>query len=208
MESGACGQCDVKLASDDQVMSKDKNTESGDWRNEKPLNEALLKHFIEEDSVVRAYVRAVTRGHRETDDVIQDVWRVACMKISEYDPDRPFRSWVMGITRLQLLKWRQNLARSREVLAPDVIDLLADTAETHCEELDMRSHYLRDCLKLMPSHSRVVMQMKYFRDMKIEEIARGVKKTAAAVEMILVRSRRSLRACIEGKLQAEGRVTV
>jgi RNA polymerase sigma-70 factor (ECF subfamily) len=189
-------------------MNEDKHAESGDRPNGKPFNEALLKHFIEEDSVVRAYVRSVTRGHRETDDVIQDVWRVACMKISEYDPNRPFRRWVMGITRLQLLKWRQHLARSREVLAPDVIDLLADTAETHYEELDMRSHYLRDCLKLLPSHSRVVMQMKYFLDMKIEDIAREVKKTTAAVEMILVRARRSLRACIEGKLQAEGGVTV
>jgi len=57
-------------------MSEDKNAESGDMPNGKPFNEALLKHFIEEDSVVRAYVRSVTRGHRETDDVIQAGCRV------------------------------------------------------------------------------------------------------------------------------------
>lgn len=171
------------------------------------LDEDLLRHFIEEDSAVRSYVMAVTRGHQDTDDVIQDVWRVACLKIAEYDSGRPFRSWVMGITRLQLLKWRQALARSREILAPDLIELLADTAETQREELDLRSQYLRDCLARLPVYGRGILQMKYFRDMKIEAIAARLKKNTAAIEMTLVRLRRSLRVCIEGKLRDDGKVT-
>lgn len=187
-------------------MSEAKNVKSSGWMAGGPVNEDLLKHFIEEDSVVRAYVHSITCGHRETEDVIQDVWRITCQKIGDYDRNRPFRSWVMGITRLELLKWRQKLARSREVLAPDVMDLLADTAEEYREEIDMRSQYLRDCLAHLPAHSKDIMQMKYFRTMKIEEIARRIKKKTAAVEMALVRVRRSLRACIEEKLRANSEV--
>ena len=164
-------------------------------------NESLLRHYIEEDSVVRAYVYSVTRGHRDTEDVIQEVWQVACVKIGDYDRTRPFRGWVMGITRLELMKWRQKMARSRIILAPDLVEMLADTAETHREELDMRSHYLRECIALLPENSRRILQMKYFRAMKIEAIATHVKKNIAAVEMSLVRIRRSLRVCIEGKIQ-------
>ena len=182
------------------MVNEAKQTKADAATDEGFVNEALLKHFIEEDSVVRAYVYSVTCGHRETDDVIQDVWQVACLKIADYDRSKPFRSWVMGITRLQLLKWRQSLARSREVLAPDVIELLADTAEEYREEIDSRSQYLRDCLALLPTHSKDIMHMKYFRGMKIDDIAKRIKKNTAAVEMILVRTRRSLRICIEGKL--------
>lgn len=189
-------------------MSEANNAQSGDGLSPGSINETLIRRFVEEDGAVRAYVRSVARGHRETEDVIQEVWRVVCMKIADYDPNRPFRRWVMGITRLQLLKWRQSLARSREVLAPDVIDLLADAAETHGEELDRRSHYLQDCLARLPAHTQVVMQMKYFRDMKIEDIAVRVKKTVAAVEMTLVRARRALRTCIEEKVRASSEVPI
>jgi RNA polymerase sigma-70 factor (ECF subfamily) len=164
--------------------------------------DALLRHVVAEDGVVRAYVYSVTRGHRETEDVIQEVWRVACQKIADFDDSRPFRPWILGITRLQLLKWRQALARSREVLAPDILDLLAETAETCREELDLRGQYLRECLKQMPGSGRRILHMKYFDGMKIAAIAVKLRKSVAAVEMALVRLRRVLRTCVDGALRA------
>ncbi len=163
--------------------------------------DALLRHVVAEDSVVRAYVYSVTRGHRETEDVIQEVWRVACVKMPEYDDSRPFRPWILGITRMQLLKWRQSQARSREVLAPDVIEMLADTAETCRDELDLRGQHLRECLRRMPASGRRILHMKYFEEMKIAEIATRIRKSVAAVEMALVRLRRMLRTCVDGELK-------
>jgi len=164
--------------------------------------DALLRHVVAEDAVVRAYVYSVTRGHRETEDVIQEVWRVACQKIGDFDDSRPFRPWILGITRLQLLKWRQSQARSREVLAPDVLDLLAETAETCREELDLRGQYLRECLKRLPDNGRRILQMKYFDEMKIGDVAARLRKSVAAVEMALVRLRRMLRTCVDAAMKA------
>lgn len=166
------------------------------------VDEKLIRRVVEEDSVVRAYVYAATRGHRETQDVIQEVWRVACRKIADYDESRPFRSWVLGIARLQVLKWRQGLARSHEILAPDVLDLLAETAATEHDELDLRDQYLRDCLGEMPPLGRQILRMKYFDGFKSAVIAENLKKSVAAVDMTLVRLRRGLRDCIEQKLTA------
>ncbi len=171
------------------------------------LTDELIRHFIEEDAVIRAYVRSVTHGHRETDDVIQEIWQVACRKISEYDTSRPFRGWIMGIARIKLLQWRQSLARSREVLDPDVIESLATKAEEHCAELDLRSKFLRECIQELPAHGRNILQLKYFDGMKIADIASRTKRQTGAIEMALTRFRRILRACIEDHLQAEGRQT-
>jgi len=166
------------------------------------VDEKLIRRVVEEDSVVRAYVYAATRGHRETQDVIQEVWRVACRKIADYDESRPFRSWVLGIARLQVLKWRQGLARSHEILAPDVLDLLAETAATEREEIDLRSQYLLDCLGEVPAPGFKILHMKYFDGLKSAVIAGQVKKSVAAVDMALVRLRRSLRDCVERKVAA------
>jgi RNA polymerase sigma-70 factor len=169
------------------------------------FTDELIRHFVEEDAAVRAYVRSVTRGHRETDDVIQEIWQVACRKITEYDTSRPFRGWIMGITRIMLLQWRQSLARSREFLDPDVIESLADHAEEHSSELDLRSQYLQECLKKLPARGRNILQLKYFYGMKGTAIAAKLKSNAGAIEMAITRLRRLLRECIEGHLQTEGK---
>ena len=91
--------------------------------------EQLLRHFVEEDAVLRSYIHASTRNHQDADDVIQDIWRILATKLDQYDDSRPFRPWAMGVARLQVLKWRQSKARSREILSEEVMDLLAATAD-------------------------------------------------------------------------------
>lgn len=164
------------------------------------INDNVLRHVISEDAVVRAYVYAATRGHRDTDDAIQEVWQVVCRKIGEYDSSRSFRAWVLGITRLQVLKWRQAQARSRLLFDPDVLELLADTAAEELRELDHRSQFLRDCLSMLPPDGRRLLHRKYADGMTIAAIAGQMKKSVGALEMALVRLRRALRACIEGKM--------
>ena len=41
-----------------------------DDQKHRAVDETLIRRVVEEDSVVRAYVYAATRGHRETQDVI------------------------------------------------------------------------------------------------------------------------------------------
>lgn len=176
------------------------NEQEMDSLDKGSVNDIVLRHVIAEDAVVRAYVYASTRGHRDTEDVIQEVWQVVCRKIGDYDPSRSFRAWVLGITRLQVLKWRQAQARSRLLFDPEVLELLADTAEEECEELDHRSQFLRDCLGMLPLDGQRLLHRKYTDGLTVAAIAEQMKKSVGALEMALTRLRRALRACIEGKL--------
>ena len=99
-----------------------------------------------------------------------------------------------------LLKWRQAQARSRLLFDPEVLELLAATAEEERQELDHRSQFLRECLSLLPPDGRRLLHTKYADGMTIAAIAEQMKKRVGALEMALVRLRRALRACIEGKL--------
>jgi hypothetical protein len=68
------------------------------------VNDIVLRHVVAEDAVVRAYVYASTRGHRDTEDVIQEVWQVVCRKIGDYDETRSFRAWVLKGSRGQVTR--------------------------------------------------------------------------------------------------------
>ena len=165
--------------------------------------ERLLKHFVEEDSVLRAYVYAATRSPSDADDVIQDIWRTLTTKLAQYDDSRPFRPWAMGVARMQVLKWRQEKGRSKEIAASDVLDLLATTAEEHADEIDVRLSFLEGCLSQLTIACRNMMEMKYLSGFKIAEIATRMGRNVAAVEMTLVRARRALRECIDQRMQTE-----
>jgi RNA polymerase sigma-70 factor (ECF subfamily) len=169
-----------------------------------PTAERLLKHFVEEDVVLRAYVMAATRSPHETDDVLQNIWRVLWEKIAQYDDTRPVRAWAFGVARLEVLKWRQRQARSREYLTPDALDLLGQTAIAHASDLDLRAEFLKECLRTLSGLWRRVLTLKYYGDLSIRDIAERLGKSIAAVEMILVRARRALRECIDAKLREAG----
>ena len=165
--------------------------------------EKLLKHFVEEDAVLRAYVYAATRSYEDANDVLQDVWRTLMQKLDQYDDSRQFRPWAMGVARMQVLRWRQEKGRNREIPSSDILDILATTAEEHADEIDVRLSFLQECLGRLTTSCRNIMQMKYLDGKKIADIAVQVGRNVSAVEMTLVRSRRVLRECMDHRMKEE-----
>jgi len=150
--------------------------------------------------VLKAYLLAATGDMHAADDLLQEVSSVLWEKFGQYDQDRAFRPWAMGIARLEVLKWRQSLGRSREVLSAQVVEALADTAAEHAGDADERLIHLRECVDGLAGKTRRLVQLRFGRVWPIRQIAEHLGKSVAAIEMALVRARRALRACIEGKL--------
>jgi RNA polymerase sigma-70 factor, ECF subfamily len=165
----------------------------------------FLKNFLQEESVLKAYLLAATGNTHAADDLLQEVSSVLWEKFSQYDDDRPFRNWALGIARMETLKWRQRLARSRETLSPAILETLADTADECAGELDDRAIHLRQCVAGLKEKTRRVLRLRYWEALSIRQVADKLGKSVASIEMVLVRTRRQLRQCVERKLaRAEG----
>lgn len=160
----------------------------------------FLKHFLPAEAVLKAYLLAATGDMHAADDLLQEVSSVLWEKFDRYDQARPFRPWAMGIARLEVLKWRQALARKREVLSAQVVEALADTAVEHAAQADERLVHLRHCLDGLAGKTRQLLRLRFWRMLRVQQIAERLGKSAAAIEMALVRARRALRTCVEKKL--------
>ena len=160
----------------------------------------FLKLFLPAEAVLKAYLLSATGDMRTADDLLQEVSSVLWEKFDRYDPSRPFRPWALGVARLEVLKWRQGLARNREVLSTEAVEALMDTAAEHAGEVDERLVHLRDCVKAVSGTTRRMLQLRYWKVLGVPQVAEQLGKSAAAIEMALVRARRSLRKCVEGKL--------
>jgi RNA polymerase sigma-70 factor (ECF subfamily) len=166
----------------------------------------FLEQFLPVRGLLRAFLHAATRNPHDTDDLCQQVSAVLWRKFGQYDASRPFAGWVIGIARMEVLKWRDRSIRAsrQRSLSDEAIQALADAAAESAkppEVPDEPAAALRDCLERLAPIAREVVQRKYRDGQAIKEIAAAQKREVGAVEMTLVRARRALRQCIEAKLK-------
>jgi len=163
-----------------------------------------LRHFLKTEYVLRAYLLAATGDMEEAEDQLQEVSSVLWEKYGSYDQRRPFRAWALGIARIEVLKSRQRHARRREVLSGEALEVLAETAVDTASEADLRKTYLRACVEKLSKKAREVVRLRYLEGLRMRDIAGRLRKSVAAVEMLLVRVRRALRECVERQLRGMG----
>jgi len=160
-------------------------------------HEEFLRRFLGEERLLRAFLYSATGSAEAAEDLLQTVATTLWAKWDEFDAGRPFRPWALGMARLEVLKWRQRLARSKEVLSEEAVALLAETTAEVAPEADVRQRFLAECLKALKGVPRLAMELKYGEELRIAEIAERLGRSVGAVEMMLVRSRRALRDCME-----------
>ena len=79
---------------------------------------------------VSGFVRALVRDRSVADEVLQETSLVLFRRFDEYDEQRPFVAWALGIAKFQVLSLNRDAARSRVSFDTD---LLARFTETRAE---------------------------------------------------------------------------
>jgi RNA polymerase sigma-70 factor (ECF subfamily) len=164
----------------------------------------FIGHFLREEPTLRAYLTAAVRDFDVVDDLLQEIGAVMWESFDRFDPRLPFRPWALGFARIQVLKWKQKIARSRKVFSDEALELLARTAAETGDEADSRRPWLRECLERLGEHVRSVVKLRYLESLSIARTAERTGKSVAAIEMTLVRARRALRECVQRRISAAG----
>ena len=165
----------------------------------------FLGRFMPLQPMLRGYLLTLTRNHAEADDLLQEVATTLWRKFDEFDASRDFTSWAMGIARIQVLRWRRSVARSREVLSEETMARLAETtsAEAEASVGTERRPSLATCIgKLPPLHQEIVT-LRFTHERPLADIGASIGKSEQAVQMLMVRIRRWLKECIEKTLAQE-----
>nr|MBX2852376.1 hypothetical protein [Phycisphaeraceae bacterium] len=73
---------------------------------------------------VSAYVHAAVRNHHDAEDVVQATVAYIAHHFDEYDPERPFQAWAIGIARYRILDHRNKNRRQPLLLGDDALESL------------------------------------------------------------------------------------
>ena len=171
--------------------------------DEDPQLSDLTKYWLRAQPSVAAYVSASVWSYQDAEDIVQQVAQVCAAKITQFDTNRSFLSWALGIARNEVLRYYRKQDTSREVLSPTALEMVATELSSRESELEDRFAALRECLAKVVGRPKQLLEMRYHREMRPDEIANRLGLTAVAVRVALCRVRQDLGSCISRRLRRQ-----
>lgn len=155
---------------------------------------AELVHRYERDVFNLSYRMLNNRG--EAEDAAQEAFLRAYANLERYDPDRPFKTWVMSIASnhcIDRLRRRRLTWLSLEEPLPPHPALTSDLPGPEEATLqNERSMFVQGLLEELNPDYRLVVVLRYWYDLSYAEIAEMLDTTESAVKSRLFRARQAL----------------
>lgn len=164
------------------------------------LMQEMARLWVTAQPAVSTYIRASVKDEHHADDLLQEVASVAASKFGEFDRDRPFATWAIGIARYKILDYYRSTKRDRLVFDESALVVLAEGFDRYEPHRQERREALEDCLHTLDGRRRVVLELRYKSELAATEIAERIGTTSNAVKILLHRTRQSLAECVNRSL--------
>jgi RNA polymerase sigma-70 factor, ECF subfamily len=157
--------------------------------------------------LVQAYQRPVYNltyrmlgNSEEAEDAAQETFLRAYARLSQYDPQMKFSTWVFSIANHHCID-RLRKRRATHISIDDnpvLENLHEDTPQPEHQALEQeQSVELQGLINLLEPEYRTPLVLRYWEEMSYEEIAQAMGVTVAAVKSRLFRARQQLMALYE-----------
>lgn len=118
------------------------------------------------------HVRRFLCSHEDTDDLLQDIYIKIWSALPSFRGDSQLYTWIYRIATNEALNWLRKVRRENAISLEAVGDLLAS-------RIDEDPHFngnaiqreLHKAIQKLPEKQRLVFNMRYFDEMKYEDIS-------------------------------------
>ncbi len=142
-----------------------------DPNSQKQAFEMILKTYKEK---IYYHVRKMVIDHDDADDVSQEVFIKIWKNLDKFRGDSKLYTWIYRIATNESLTFLQRRKRNNSESIDDNSDLIAhlesSKSDTYLsgDEIQIK---LQKAILTLPDKQRLVFNMKYFDDLKYDEIA-------------------------------------
>ena len=181
------------------------------WREIKPhesmeLSDEFILELTQGQQRLFAYIFRRMANRDQAMEVLQQVNLVLCHKADKYTLGTNFNAWAATVARYQILSYRSSQNRDRLVFTDKVVAII-DEREDDSDERDERDErdgrlaHLHQCFQALSDDNQSFLNLRYQGGLSMEQIATEVGKKVVTVRVKLHRLRRSLRDCVQNRLQ-------
>jgi RNA polymerase sigma-70 factor (ECF subfamily) len=160
-------------------------------------SEDLVRGIVAHQERLYRYVFALCPREHDARDVLQETCVALLRNAESYDTTKAFLPWAYKFAQLEVLKYRERLARTQRLLDADVIELIARQRQGIDEVLQQRLTKLDGCLKSLSPRDRELIESRYESAATSDEVAVRVGVSRRTLFRELQRIRRQLLGCLE-----------
>ena len=128
-------------------------------------------------------IRRMVQSHHDADDLLQNTFMKAWMSIENFRGDARLSTWLYKIAVNEAITFLARERRRQGLSLDDEASALAATIEADTDiDGDSLAVELRKAIATLPEKQRLVFNMKYFDDMKYEDISNILGTSVGALK--------------------------
>ena len=159
--------------------------------------ETLIKELKQKDTQAKAFevlissykerlywhIRRIVLDHDDADDVLQNTFIKVYRNIDKFKGESKLYSWMYRIGTNEALTFLKTKSRKLGVSSDELIERKANTLEADVYfEGDAIQLKLQQAIASLPEKQKLVFNMKYFEDLKYEEISEILGTSVGALK--------------------------
>lgn len=160
--------------------------------------ELLNKH----DRSLCLYVYGLVPRDSEAEDILQQTKMLLWKHFADFELGTNFLAWARKTAFHQVLTHRRKKKREHVPLEEEALEALGAAVADLADEGSARHDAVRLCLARLPAEHRQLIQLRYFQELEIPQIAKTIQRTEGAVYRALSRVRMTLMECVEKQMEA------
>lgn len=159
--------------------------------------EALVKELKQKDSQAKAFevlvntykerlywhIRRIVLDHDDADDVLQNTFIKVYKNIEGFKGDSKLYSWMYRIATNEALTFLKQKSKKAEIsdqeLKTAMVENLQSDVYFEGDEIQMK---LQQALATLPEKQKLVFNMKYFQEMKYDEISEVLETSVGGLK--------------------------
>ena len=151
--------------------------------NPKTQNQAFEKLLIKYQKPLYNHIRTIVISHDDTDDVLQNTFLKVYQYLKTFKGESKLFSWMYRIATNEALTFLKQKARkngvSSETIQNKAIENLQSESYFDGNEIQIK---LQKALVILPEKQQLVFKMKYFDELKYEEISEILGTSVGALK--------------------------
>ena len=166
----------------------------------------FLAEFLAHRESLYTFIFVLIRSHEKAEELFQEVSLLLWEKFDTYRPGTAFGAWARQIAIYKIQSERRRLARHPLLLSPDALQQL-DAAFARIDDRGTDEDWrqaLMDCMQRLAPAARKVVELRYYKDFGLDQIAGKLGRTATGVNSTLCKARAALETCLNASMGGSG----
>ena len=154
------------------------------FAQENTRDEAFRLLLTKYQQKVYWHIRRMVISHDDTDDLVQDVFLKVWKSLSNFRNDSQLYTWLYRLATNESITFlkRKKIRNSVSIDDDDGKNMVKTLAESPYFDGDKAQMKLQKALLTLPEKQRLVFNMKYFDDLKYEDISEILGTSVGALK--------------------------